>query len=161
MGLFFNRKKKEKDNQMKAFLTGTLIPIDEVGDGMFSEKVLGDGVAIVPTSNVLLAPADGKIAVTMDDSNHAVGIELESGIVVLLHIGLDTVDMAGDGFEIHVKMGDTIACGQPLITFDKEKIAQAGHKDVAMMVFTECEASQIPTFISSQEVTAGETQITK
>ena len=79
----------------------------------------------------------GPASLTMDDGNHAIGLTLDNGIEILLHIGLDTVEMHGDGFDIHVKMGDRVKAGQQLITFDPEKIKAAGHPMITMMVITD------------------------
>ncbi|MBQ3450080.1 MAG: PTS system trehalose-specific EIIBC component, partial [Synergistaceae bacterium] len=104
--------------EMKAFLSGKTIAIDKVPDATFAEKVLGDGIAIEPSDNVLLSPVDALVEQTMEGSNHAIGLTLANGLEILLHIGLDTVEMKGDGFTIHVKQGDRVKAGQKLITFD-------------------------------------------
>ena len=83
--------------------------------------VLGDGVAIKPEDGVLRAPADAMVAVVMEESLHACGLVLENGMELLLHIGLDTVDMKGDGFRAFVKPGDRVRAGEELIAFDREK----------------------------------------
>lgn len=155
----FSFMKKEKEVKLKAFLSGKLIPIEEVNDGVFSAKMLGEGVAIEPDSEELVAPADGEIAVVMENSFHAVGINLTDGTQILLHIGLDTVKMNGDGFICHVKSGDKVKCGQKLISFDKNKIKEAGYRDVTMLVITEPEEKRSVKFIDSCDVTAGETVI--
>ena len=81
--------------ELKAFLSGKAISLKEVGDGVFSEGVMGDGLAIVPTDEVLRAPADAEVAVLMEDSRHACGLKLAGNVEILLHIGIDTVDMQG------------------------------------------------------------------
>ena len=93
---------------MKAYLTGKVIPIEEVNDGVFSAKIMGDGIAIIPENEVLTAPADGEITVVMDGSFHAVGMRLDNGVEVLLHIGVDTVGMNGEGFKPYVTVGDKV-----------------------------------------------------
>ena len=106
---------EKKPVSLKAFLDGKTVPMNEVPDQVFASLALGNGIAIEPTSNVLKAPADGTVTVTMDESNHAVGLTLKNGVEVLLHIGLDTVNMKGDGFTPLVKMGDSVKAGQDLI----------------------------------------------
>ena len=81
--------------ELKAFLSGKAISLKEVGDGVFSEGIMGDGLAIVPTDEVLRAPADAEVAVLMEDSRHACGLKLAGNVEILLHIGIDTVDMQG------------------------------------------------------------------
>lgn len=119
---------------LTAFLSGKAIPLAEVGDGVFSAGVLGDGMAIIPTTETVYAPADGEVAALMPDSRHACGLRLENGMEVLLHIGLDTVDMKGDGFEYLVEQGQKVRRGTPLIKFDRAKIQAAGRRDVTICV---------------------------
>ena len=136
MGLFslFNKKKKI---ELKAYLSGRLIHLEDVNDGVFSKKMMGEGIAIKPTSNELLAPADGEVIVIMDKSFHAVGLKLKDQTEVLLHIGIDTVYMNGEGFTPHVKVGDHVKTGQKLITFDRDKIKKAGYRDVTVLAITQ------------------------
>ncbi|MBQ9389466.1 MAG: PTS system trehalose-specific EIIBC component [Synergistaceae bacterium] len=119
-----------------AFLTGKTIAITDVADATFAERVLGDGIAIMPTDNILLSPVDAVVEQTMEGSNHAIGLIMDNGLEILLHIGLDTVAMNGDGFTIHVEEGDRVKAGQELITFDIDKIKAAGHPVTTVMVIT-------------------------
>lgn len=123
--------------EFKAFLTGKVIPLKEVGDGVFSEGVLGEGLAIIPENDVLYAPADATVTVLMEDSGHACGLKLDNGAELLLHVGIDTVKMQGDGFEYLVEEGQKVKAGTPLIRFDREKIREAGHPEVTVCVFTD------------------------
>lgn len=124
-------------NQLTAFLSGKAIPLSEVGDGVFSEGIMGDGMAIIPENDTLYAPADAQFAVMMPKSRHACGLKLENGMEVLLHIGIDTVGMNGDGFEYLVQEGQKVSAGTPLIKFDRAKIKAAGHPDVTICVITD------------------------
>lgn len=144
-------------HELGAFLQGTTVAIEDVPDAVFSSKTLGDGMAIIPENNVLAAPADGIVTVVMEGSNHACGLRFANGMEILLHIGLDTVDMNGDGFEPLVKMGDIVKTGDPLIKFSKEKIAAAGHKDITIMVITEMGQSKHIQFNSGIHVNSGNT----
>lgn len=133
-----NKKDSEEEQtSLKAFLTGNVIPLKEVNDGVFSEGIMGDGFAIVPENDVLYAPADAEVSVLMQESKHACGLTLPNGMVILLHIGIDTVDMNGDGFEYLVSQNQKVKAGTPLIRFDREKIKAAGHPDVTICVITE------------------------
>lgn len=123
--------------ELKAFLSGKVIPLKEVGDGVFSEGVMGEGLAIVPDSEVLCAPADAEVTVLMEDSRHACGLKLANGMELLLHIGIDTVDMKGDGFTYEVSAGQRVKAGEPLVRFSREKIKAAGHPDVTVCIITE------------------------
>lgn len=148
-------KTEENINELSAFLSGKVIDITDVPDEVFSQKILGDGIAIEPTDNVLLAPAAGEVTLVNDDSNHACGIMLSNGIEILLHIGLDTVSMNGDGFTPYVKVGDKVQRGDKLIAFDTEKIRAAGHPTVTMLVITDDGGHKV-TFNTGIEVKAGQ-----
>lgn len=143
-----------------AFLSGKTLAIEDVPDQTFAQKVLGDGMAIEPTDNILVAPVDALVSQTMDGSNHAIGLEMDNGLEILLHIGLDTVEMKGDGFTIHVKEGDRVKKGQELITFDTEKIKAAGHPLTTIMVITEPSGYSL-TFAPGLEVKAADHTIAK
>jgi len=140
---------------LSAYLSGKVMPITEVPDQVFSQKTLGDGIAIEPTDSVLLAPGDGEITMVSEDSHHACGILLDSGAEILLHIGLDTVDMNGDGFHPFVKAGDRVKKGDRLIAFDPQKIRAAGHPCTTILVVTE-EAEQPFNFQTGGTVKAGQ-----
>lgn len=147
--------------EFKAFLTGKTIAIDKVPDATFAERVLGDGLAIEPSDNILLSPVDAVVEQTMEGSNHAIGLTLPNGIEILLHIGLDTVAMKGEGFTIHVKEGERVKAGQKLITFDPEKIKAAGHPLTTIMVITNTAHYTVFDFNSGLEVSAGESVIAR
>lgn len=150
-----------KKGEIRAFLSGRVIGIEEVPDKVFSEKVLGDGIAIEPTDNVLTAPADGEIINVMDGSFHACGMALENGVELLFHIGLDTVGMNGDGFECFVKEGDKVKAGDRLIRFDPEKIKAAGHPTVTMMVVTDEGSAEGIEFKTGMEAKVGKTVVAR
>lgn len=150
-----------KKGELRAFLSGKVISIEEVPDKVFSEKVLGDGIAIEPTDKVLIAPADGEIINVMDGSFHACGMTLENGVELLFHIGLDTVGMNGDGFECFVKEGDKVKAGDRLISFDPEKIKAAGHPTVTMMVVTDEGSAEGIEFKTGMEAKVGETVVAR
>lgn len=131
------QKTEEKPAPKPAFLPGAVtevaspmvgkaVPISEVPDAAFASGALGQGVAIWPTENTVLAPADAKV-LAVQSSGHAVGLALDNGIQMLIHVGIDTVQMNGDGFEVHVERKQHVKKGDKLITFDPEKIKAAGY----------------------------------
>ena len=154
-----NRKPEEKIKDFTAFLTGKAIPLEEVGDGVFSEKIMGDGLAILPENDVLYAPADAVVEAVMPDSKHACGLKMENGMEVLLHIGIDTVTMNGDGFEYLIEKGQRVIAGTPLIRFDRDKIKAAGHPDVTMCIIANEGSAHDIQFYTGAYVTAKETRI--
>lgn len=146
-------------NTLRAFLTGKVIPLKEVNDGVFSEGVMGDGRAILPENDTLYAPCDGEVTVLMDESRHACGLTLENGMEILLHIGIDTVEMQGDGFEYLVSLNQKVKQGTPLVRFDREKIRTAGHPDVTVCIVTEEGNAKDFEFVTDIHAEAGKTEI--
>lgn len=123
--------------ELKAFATGDVIALKEVNDGVFSAGTMGEGFAIIPENETIYAPADATVNLLMQESRHACGLKLANGAEILLHIGIDTVAMKGDGFEYLVKEGQKVSAGTPLIKFDKKKISEAGYVDTIICVITE------------------------
>ncbi len=115
--------------------TGQIIPLSEVKDEVFSSGAMGKGVAIEPTDGVLYAPADGEVALVFP-TGHAVGLNTTDGAEILMHIGMDTVELEGKGFETLVQKGETVKAGQPLVKFDIEAIKAAGYPVTTPMVVT-------------------------
>jgi len=142
-----------------AFLTGKTVAITEVPDATFAEKVLGDGIAIEPTDNILVSPVDGVVEQTMEGSNHAIGITMDNGLEILLHIGLDTVSMNGEGFVMHVAKDDRVKAGQELISFAPEKIKAAGHPVITIMIITNDAGYESFRFDAGIDVKAAENVI--
>lgn len=149
----------ESEKVFKAFLTGKVIPLKEVNDGVFSEGVMGDGFAIIPENETLYSPVDAEVSVLMEGSRHAVGLTMANGMEVLLHIGIDTVDMNGDGFEYLVSQGQKVKAGTPMVRFSREKIKAAGHPDVTVCIVTEEGGAKNIQFTTGIQAKAGETQV--
>ena len=148
-----------KPEQFTAFLSGKAISLKEVGDGVFSEGMMGDGMAIIPENETLYAPADAEITMLMPESRHACGLKLRNDMEVLLHIGVDTVDMKGDGFTYLVQEGQKVHAGTPLITFDRAKIKAAGHPDITVCIITDEGNAQNIQFQTGRHVKENETTI--
>lgn len=113
---------------------GQTVAMEEVPDEVFSTKMMGDGIAIKPSEGKIYAPCNGKITMIMENTLHAIGIENEDGIEVLIHIGLDTVNLNGEGFNGHVIVGDEVSVGDLLVSYDKESIEKQGIDDITMLV---------------------------
>ena len=139
-------------------LSGRVIPMEEIPDQVFSQGILGEGVGIEPTGNVVVAPADATVCSVIEDSRHAVGLTLDNGAELLIHVGIDTVSMNGDGFQLHVKEGDRVHLGDKLITFDPEKIKAAGHPTTTAFLVTD-PGDLAPTFETNVEAQAGRTVV--
>ena len=145
--------------ELKSILDGKVIPITDVQDEVFSQKIMGDGVAIEPSNTVVTAPADCDVSVVMADTGHACGLTLANGVELLIHVGVDTVDMGGDGFKLLVNEGDHVKAGQPLIEFDPEKIRAAGHPCTTMLIVTGEGSAAGITMHTGMDVKAGETTV--
>lgn len=118
-------KRKKQPQELKAMVSGEVIPVTKVKDDVFSSCMLGNGIAIHPTDKqkvTVVAPADGKITITMEGTNHAVGLRIAEGFDVLIHIGIDTISLNGKGFTSYIKTGQKVKAGEKLIEFDKSLI---------------------------------------
>ena len=149
----------EEFHEIHAGLTGKVIPLDDVPDDVFSQHVMGDGVAIEPENDTVCAPADATVGVVMADTGHACGLVFYNEMELLIHVGVDTVDMNGDGFELLVKEGEHVKAGQPLIRFDKQKIKAAGHPTVTVFIVTEEGKAQNIQYLTGMQAEAGKTPI--
>ncbi|MBR1559658.1 MAG: PTS glucose transporter subunit IIA, partial [Clostridia bacterium] len=116
---------------------GNVIPYTDIPDDTFASGVLGEGVGVQPTGEVVFAPFDGEVT-SVAESKHAVGLEA-NGMELLIHVGVDTVAMNGDGFNCVVSEGDQVKAGQPLIYFDRAKIKAAGYSDTVAVLLTNSE----------------------
>lgn len=129
LGLF---KKKMK---MFAIDSGEIIEIQDVPDQVFSQKLVGDGYGIIPKTGVIKSPIDGEI-VHVFPTGHAVGIKSTEGIEILIHIGLDTVELKGNGFEIKAEKGQKISAGEVLVNVDLDYLKEQGKSIVTPIIFT-------------------------
>ncbi|CCY87101.1 pTS system beta-glucoside-specific IIABC component [Clostridium sp. CAG:149] len=128
-------EKVEEEITVYSPLKGTVIPLDQVEDEAFSSGVLGKGAAVIPEEGVLWAPADGTIS-AMFPTGHAIGMVTESGAEVLMHVGMDTVKLNGEGFKPLIKAGDQVRKGQPLLEFDMKLIQETGYSLVTPVLVT-------------------------
>lgn len=158
-GIGTEEEETETAAELKAFVSGEVIPVKEVNDGVFSEGVMGEGLAVIPEEGIVCAPAAGTVAVLMQESRHACGLSLENGMEILLHIGIDTVAMNGDGFEYMVRQGDSVRTGDPLIKFDRDKIKKAGYLDAVICVLAEQGNTTNLKLYTGMKAKAGETVI--
>ena len=151
--------KEKYDAHLKAFATGHLVPIEKVPDEAFASKAMGDGVGITPTDKYITAPADGSVMMVMETTGHALGLKLTTGLEILIHIGIDTVNMNGDGFKVLVKTGDSVKAGDKLVEIDIDKIKKAGYNPITIMAATNFDQYATLKFAPEQDVTAGKSTI--
>lgn len=139
--------------------TGKVVPMAEIDDPVFSAGTLGDGVGIVPEDNAVYSPVSGTIVSAMK-SGHAYGIKTEDGVEVLVHIGINTVKMKGEGFAPAVKKGDTVKQGELLATVDFAKVTEAGYDTTIVLAVTNTKALSAVTPAGLNHAAAGDTVIT-
>ena len=136
---FFRGKGKRKENKNENIIytpcKGTVVPITEVPDPVFSEKVLGDGFAVIPAEGKIYAPTDG-VGTLVFDTLHAVGMTSSMGTEILIHIGLDTVTLGGEPFTAHVAAGDKVKKGDLLVEVDLDKIKAAGLNSITPVLIS-------------------------
>lgn len=131
----FGFLKKKNVLEIKSPIIGKTIEIGSVPDEVFSSGMIGDGVAFEPSQGVLYAPVDGEI-IQMFPTKHAIGIRTNEGIEILLHIGIDTVNMKGEGFESFVKVGDKVKSGGKIVSFDINLINEKAKSIITPMIIT-------------------------
>lgn len=124
------------EEELAAFTSGGYIDIEKVSDPTFAQKVLGDGVAIVPAEDKIYAPADAVVEMVMD-TKHAVGLRTKGGNGLLIHVGIDTVNLQGKYFDVKVREGQELKKGDCILTFDREQIEKAGYDTATSLIITE------------------------
>jgi sugar PTS system EIIA component len=154
----FGKKEVKKEETIVAPLTGKIVSIEEVPDPTFSQKMMGDGIAIEPSEGVVVSPVDGEI-VQFFHTKHAIGIQSESGAEILIHVGLETVNMNGEGFEGHVNVGDKVKAGDKLLTFDLDLIKEKAASTVTPIVITNGDAVESLDKRAASDATKGETSL--
>ena len=149
----------DKSPSLKAFATGDLVSIENVPDEAFASRAMGDGVAIIPTEKYITAPANGSVMMVMEETGHALGLKLDTDMEILIHIGIDTVNMKGDGFKVLVKAGDEVKVGDKLVEIDIEKIKKAGYNPITIMIATNFDQYSLLKFEKEQKIIAGKTTV--
>jgi multiphosphoryl transfer protein len=141
--------------ELKSPLAGWAGPLEETPDPVFAERMMGDGLAIDPTGSILCAPCDGQV-VSIHRAGHALTLRAENGVEILMHVGLETVALDGEGFERHVADGQSVRAGDPLISFDLDLLAQKARSLVTPVVVANSDAFEIVRRVEGREVAIGE-----
>lgn len=151
--------KHKNDGVIVAPQTGKIVALAKVPDDIFSGKVLGDGIGIIPSDGKVLAPVSGKV-VQIADTLHAICLESDDGLEILIHLGLETVQLNGKGFTCHVKEGQRVSTGDLLMDMNVEEIKQAGYNVVTPCIITNMdEVKDLTTYGGKAD--AGKTVIIK
>lgn len=124
-----------KTIELKAYVSGTIVKLEDVPDPVFSEKMMGDGIAIEPIEGKIVSPVDGEI-IQVFPTKHAIGIKTNNGVEILIHIGLETVAMNGEGFNAHVSQGEKVRVGDSLVTFDLELVKEKAKSTIIPIIIT-------------------------
>ena len=136
MSLFKRKNVKEyNQNEICCPVKGNVIDITDTNDPVFSELSMGDGIGIIPEDNLILSPVSGEVCMVFPTS-HAFGLRMENGIEILIHIGIDTVNLNGEGFKSYVKQGDKIKMGDKLVHIDLDLIKKEGYDPTIMLILT-------------------------
>jgi sugar PTS system EIIA component len=153
--------KKESEVQVTAPLNGKLVDLSDVPDPVFSQKMMGDGIAIEPSEGMVVAPVDGEIQ-SVFPTKHAIGIKTKSGVELLIHIGLETVSLNGEGFEAFVNAGDKVKRGDKLISFDLSVISEKAKSTVTPVIITNLDevVENLQKHNTTNHVTIGEDILT-
>lgn len=156
-----NQSKEESNNShsLVAVADGDIISITKVPDQVFSQKILGDGYAIIPSGGSICSPANGTVT-EVSDTLHAYCITSKDGLEILVHIGIDTVELKGDGFSPLVKKGDKVSCGSPIAAADLKLIKERGYNTEIMVVITNTDAVKSFDLTEKANVRAGDVALT-
>lgn len=149
--------KKDHETHLYAPLSGKVVPLEEVPDPVFNQKMMGEGIAIIPIGGKIVAPFDGKV-VQIPDTKHAVGLVDKNGTEVLVHIGIETVELNGEGFTPEVQAGDHVSLGQPLMTIDLAYLRENAKDMITPIVITNsADSGKHYQTTDENEARAGET----
>lgn len=141
-------------------LTGRVVPLAEVPDPAFAEKQMGEGIAIEPSGNQVVAPFDAQVAHVIK-SKHAVILEHASGLQILIHVGINTVSLKGEGFVMHVETGDRVRAGQKLLEFDRKVIEDAGYPLITPVIIPDGQDMVERVETLTGDVTSGQSDVLK
>lgn len=148
----------KKEGALVAPISGKTVDITTVPDAVFAEKMAGDGLAIDPTGDTVVAPADGELTMLFG-TKHAFGMTLDKGVQILVHIGLDTVSLNGEGFTALKNQGDMVKKGEPIVKIDRELIQGKGLSLITPVIFTDMEVLKSFEAQLGINVIAGETTV--
>jgi PTS system glucose-specific IIA component len=150
---------KPKETKIFAPANGKIVALEDVPDPVFNQKMMGEGIAIVPADGEIVSPVNGEV-IQVPDTKHAVGIRSEDGMEILIHVGLETVSLNGQGFNMKVKTGDRVSTGQALLDFDLKYVSENAANIITPIVITNSSNSDKQyTMTTEKEGNAGETVI--
>jgi beta-glucoside PTS system EIICBA component len=134
-------------------MTGKALPLSEVPDPAFAQKLMGEGIAIEPTDNHVYAPFDGEVTAVFESSKHAIGLTLDNGVELLIHVGIDTVNLNNNEFEYHIELNQKVKKGDLLISFNPDAIKQAGYPLITPIIIVNTDQYQLISLTDKTDVT--------
>lgn len=155
---FLNHLFSTPELEIGAPVAGKVVALAEVNDPTFHDEILGKGIAVRPTANQVVAPCDAKVDL-MFDTGHAVSLVADCGAEILIHVGLNTVQLKGNHFTVHAQSGDHVTAGQLLIEFDREAIAAEGYDVITPMIICNTDKYDKVKTYTEKTVNTGETVI--
>ncbi|TDM13259.1 PTS sugar transporter subunit IIA [Macrococcus lamae] len=158
--LFGKGEEAAKTIEIKAPISGRYIELSDIPDPVFAQEMMGKGFGIEPTEGTVVAPIDGEI-VNVFPTKHAIGLKAANGLELLLHIGLETVAMNGEGFTTHVKAGDRVTTGDKLLEFDIELIKQKAASTISPVIITNSDVIDNFEVIQNGNLQKGATTVLK
>ncbi|PTK74996.1 PTS glucose transporter subunit IIA [Staphylococcus haemolyticus] len=156
--LFGKGKEVNREIEIYAPLTGEYINIEDIPDPVFAQKMMGEGFGINPTEGEVVSPIEGKVD-NVFPTKHAIGLKADNGLEILVHIGLDTVQLDGQGFEILVSSGDTVQVGDPLLKFDLEYIRNNAKDVISPIIISNSDQTESIHVNDVKAVIKGETKV--
>ncbi len=154
----FDMFKKKRDNDLYAPVIGETIALENVPDKMFADKLMGEGIGFKFDGNTVCAPCDGKISV-ITNTLHAFGITADNGAEILVHIGLDTVELKGQGFKVITEVGKKVKKGTPIIEIDRDFMKQNNVNLITPMIITNSDDFNFDIEKGDKQVIAGESLV--
>lgn len=152
-------RNQAEQTDMVSPVNGELIPIEDVNDPTFAKKIMGDGIAIRPLSDTIVAPCKSKV-IMISETKHAIGLETPDGIQIIIHIGIDTVERKGDGFEVVCEEGD-VNLGDPLVVFDRVLLEKEAVDTTVLMIFVKNDSFRLMNVKKEGKAIQGESVVTQ
>lgn len=156
--LFGGNKTKNVNVEVFAPISGEYVAIEDIPDPVFAQKMMGEGFGIKPAEGIVVAPFDGEVVNVFKPSNHAVGVKAANGLEVLVHVGLETVQLGGEGFEALVNTGDKVTKGQELLKFDIDTIDSKVKSTISPVIITNTDDAEEINVESLTSLQKGETK---
>lgn len=156
--LFGKGKEVNKNIEIYAPLTGEYVKIEDIPDPVFAQKMMGEGFGINPTEGEVVSPIEGKVD-NVFPTKHAIGLKADNGLELLVHIGLDTVQLDGEGFEVLVNSGDTVQVGDSLVKFNLEYISNNAKSVISPVIITNTDQTSAININDVNAIVKGETKV--